>query len=225
MTWITLISLILLLCMTFALLIEKLMQFLLRSYHFKIQIKSFFDYRKIYFFSNPKSSLSLFSSTKILISSIRIRKHPEKFSFIILIDKIHIKLQSLELDLAPSLQNKIDEVFAMNLMKILDFTRKALLIKEKNISILPKKPANNENSRFSKLIMPFTILLKLVGYFLLSKFSIQITKICVSILQNTPEENNIAEFKNPYDNVVSKIKLYNSCFWCTYNLDVKIIIK
>jgi len=223
MTWISILCFLLLLCMAFALIIEKALQFLLKAYAFKIQIKRLFEYRNIYFFVKPELALSFFSSFKIFISSIRIKKHPEKFCFLIVIDKIHIKFQSLELNLSPSLQNKIDEVFALNLMKILDFTRKCLIFKKKWI-LSQKKPVKKAN-KMSTLLLPFQIIFKLLGYFLLSKFSIQIKKICIDVLQNSAEENKITDFLNPYDNVVNRIKLHNSSFWCQYNLEVHLLYK
>ena len=215
MDFITMLCILLMFIMMLPFLIQSILQIILRSYNFRIQIKGLFFFKNIYFTLKPQSLL-FFNSFKIFISFIKIKKNPNQFTFVIFIDKIHLKLQSMDLELAPSLSHKLDEIFTINLMKIIEFTRKSMIIQKSSLET-PKiiKPP----SYLSKLLS-LSILMKLLSFFLLSKFSIKINKLHIEMIENSSEGLVVDDFINPYENTLNKTKNCKVLFWCDYNNQV-----
>lgn len=217
MELITILCFLIIFIMIGPFLLKHLLQFFLRKYFFKIDIHSFFSFRNILLCFNSENSLSFFSSIKMFISSIKIKKTPKKLNFSIIIDKIHFKVHPVELALTPTSKTKIDELFTLNLMKILEFTKKRLNIKSKLINYQKPIEKSSESSR----LKPMQIISKLFSFYFLSRFSIQINKITVDFIQVTEEESDFREFISPYEKIVSRFKKYHSSFWCDYNSEVK----
>lgn len=213
MTLVTIICFFLLFILLLPYLISTLLKLLLKKLSFKIEMNNIMEYKNLYFSLDLKSKLSIFAPLKLMIPSIRIKKTPKKFHFQIIIEKIYIKAHISGLDLKSTHKNKMDDIFTMNLLKILDFTQNYFYSNSSSLNLPQKNSTENKN------LSMFAIFMKLFGFLVLPKFSLNIHKIRFDIIQTTSEIPK-ETFENPYENLVHRIKIYKSHFYCISDLKV-----
>lgn len=202
--------------------LEHLLKRFLKFLQFKISIPSLSCFERISFVI--KQNFSFIKYAKISISQIKLIKVPNKFEFFLKINKIHIKSELNQLNLIPIRKNEMEEIFATNLLKIFEFTNKSLLKKGELLKKLKKKnekPNINTNS-FNDFLLPLKMMMKFLLLAVITRIKFKIEKITFEILESITDDSNENNEFDMFDDIVLKIRYYNTNISFQYNELVKL---
>lgn len=204
--------------------LQLVLLLVLKTINLKLEIPSYSHLKDIFFFFHIQGSI--LKKIVCIISSIKLIKIRNIFEYVVEFEKINLKAEitNLELSECTSKDFKKKELFASNLLKIINFIFKVPNHRT-NPSKKEKQPGIKETQKMSKLLSDFFFILKVYMQFVLlsvmTKISFRFKKIGVEIINAENQSNETMEnVKNRFERKIGKFLIYDLNIKLTYNFEV-----